>query len=72
MRLNKTGRITDNFYVAGHPAMPVYLMDGQTPVLFDAGLWRDWELNNKGVSENPMQAFGPNLAQGVGGKPWTS
>lgn len=38
MRLDQTGQIIDDFYVMGDPAMPVYLLDGPAPVLFDAGL----------------------------------
>jgi len=35
---DKTGRVKDNFYVLGHTWMPVYLLDGEQPVLFEAGL----------------------------------
>ena len=38
MRIDHAGKITDDFYVMGDPAMPVYLLDGPAPVLFDAGL----------------------------------
>lgn len=38
MRIEHAGKITDDFYVMGNPAMPVYLLDGPAPVLFDAGL----------------------------------
>jgi len=38
MRLNRTGKVIDDFYVVGNPAVPAYLMDGPAPVLFDAGL----------------------------------
>lgn len=37
MIFNKTGRVTDDFYVLGHPWTPVYLLNGQRPVLFEAG-----------------------------------
>lgn len=37
MRIKEAGQITDDFYVMGHPDVPVYLLDGTTPVLFDAG-----------------------------------
>ncbi|MBW2208489.1 MAG: MBL fold metallo-hydrolase [Deltaproteobacteria bacterium] len=37
MRIKETGQITDDFYVMGHPDVPVYLLDGTAPVLFDAG-----------------------------------
>ncbi|MFH1136090.1 MAG: MBL fold metallo-hydrolase [Pseudomonadota bacterium] len=38
MRIKDKGRIVDDFFVVGHPGMPVYLLDGPTPVLFDAGI----------------------------------
>jgi glyoxylase-like metal-dependent hydrolase (beta-lactamase superfamily II) len=37
MHINWKGKIKDEFYVLGHAAVPVYLLDGQMPVLFDAG-----------------------------------
>jgi 2-aminobenzoylacetyl-CoA thioesterase len=33
-----TGKVCDDFFVVGHPAIPVYLLDGPQPVIFDAGL----------------------------------
>jgi glyoxylase-like metal-dependent hydrolase (beta-lactamase superfamily II) len=36
--INRTGKIIDDLYMVGHPAMPVYLLDGEKPVIFDAGL----------------------------------
>ena len=38
MKYNQTGKIADDFYVAGNAAFPLYLIDGSVPVLFDAGL----------------------------------
>jgi glyoxylase-like metal-dependent hydrolase (beta-lactamase superfamily II) len=38
MIFKKTGKIIDDLYLVGHPAMPVYLLDGQRPAIFDAGL----------------------------------
>jgi glyoxylase-like metal-dependent hydrolase (beta-lactamase superfamily II) len=38
MRIKHAGKIIAGFYVIGDPAMPVYLLDGPAPVLFDAGL----------------------------------
>ena len=38
MVFSKTGRVQDDFYVLGHSWMPVYLLDGEQPVLFEAGL----------------------------------
>lgn len=37
MIFEKTGGIIDGFYVIGPPTMPVYLLDGLIPILFDAG-----------------------------------
>jgi glyoxylase-like metal-dependent hydrolase (beta-lactamase superfamily II) len=34
---SQTGKICDDFFVVGHPAVPVYLLDGPEPVIFDAG-----------------------------------
>jgi glyoxylase-like metal-dependent hydrolase (beta-lactamase superfamily II) len=34
---SQTGKIFDDFFVLGHPAIPVYLLDGPQPVIFDAG-----------------------------------
>ncbi|MCJ7593659.1 MAG: MBL fold metallo-hydrolase [Desulfobacterales bacterium] len=38
MRVDSTGKIAENFYVLGNPHVPIYLLDGASPVLFDAGL----------------------------------
>jgi 2-aminobenzoylacetyl-CoA thioesterase len=38
MIINNTGQIIDGFYMVGTPAMPVYLLDGEKPAIFDAGL----------------------------------
>jgi len=37
MIIKETGKISDDLYVIGSPAIPVYLLDGPVPVLFDAG-----------------------------------
>ena len=37
MIYSQTGKICDDFFVVGHPAIPVYLLDGPQPVIFDAG-----------------------------------
>jgi glyoxylase-like metal-dependent hydrolase (beta-lactamase superfamily II) len=37
MRINCTGKIAKRFYVLGHSAVPIYLLDGPSPLLFDAG-----------------------------------
>ncbi len=38
MRIEQTGKIEEDFYVIGDPGVPVYLLDGPMPVLFDAGV----------------------------------
>jgi 2-aminobenzoylacetyl-CoA thioesterase len=38
MRFMQTGKVIDDFYVVGHATVPVYLLDGPVPALFDAGL----------------------------------
>ncbi|MBN2124490.1 MAG: MBL fold metallo-hydrolase [Deltaproteobacteria bacterium] len=37
MRIEHTGKITRDFYALGHPNVPVFLLDGPVPALFDAG-----------------------------------
>jgi glyoxylase-like metal-dependent hydrolase (beta-lactamase superfamily II) len=37
MRIDWKGEIAEGFYALGHPAVPVYLLDGSNPVLFEAG-----------------------------------
>ena len=37
MVISQPGKITKDFYALGHPAIPVYLLDGPAPALFDAG-----------------------------------
>jgi 2-aminobenzoylacetyl-CoA thioesterase len=37
MIIKKTGQIIEGFYSIGHPAIPVFLMDGVHPLIFDAG-----------------------------------
>ena len=38
MIFKNTGKIIDDLYMVGTPAMPVYLLDGEKPAIFDAGL----------------------------------
>ena len=38
MIFERTGRVSDNFYVLGVNHHPVYLLKGRRPVLFEAGL----------------------------------
>jgi len=37
MRLEQTGKIVDGFFALGNTGVPVYLLDGSEPALFDAG-----------------------------------
>lgn len=60
MIIKKTGRIIDGFYVIGPPTMPVYLLDGVIPVLFDAGcapLARHYEMGIKAITDNRAPAY---------------
>jgi glyoxylase-like metal-dependent hydrolase (beta-lactamase superfamily II) len=36
--IDRTGRVADEFHMLGSTAVPVYLLDGPFPVIFDAGL----------------------------------
>ena len=38
MIIGNIGRVVEDLYMVGHPAMPVYLLDGPKPAIFDAGL----------------------------------
>lgn len=38
MYFGDLGAAVEDFYVLGHPAVPIYLLDGPRPALFDAGL----------------------------------
>ncbi len=38
MIISHTGKITDDIYALGHPSIPIYLLDGTAPAIFDAGL----------------------------------
>ena len=37
MIIEQTGRVVDRLYMLGNPAIPVYLLDGENPAIFDAG-----------------------------------
>ena len=37
MIISQTGKITEDFHALGHPAIPIYLVDGQAPAIFDTG-----------------------------------
>lgn len=38
MIINKTGQITDNFYMTGFANFPIYLLKGEVPILFEGGI----------------------------------
>jgi len=37
MIFKNSGKICEGLYMVGPPAMPVYLLDGEKPAIFDAG-----------------------------------
>lgn len=51
MIIQKTGKIGDDLYVIGSAAIPVYLLDGTVPVLFDAGLTAGAFVYEAGIKE---------------------
>ena len=51
MRIDWTGKIIDGFYVLGHASVPVYLLDGPFPALFDAGFTGLARVYEKGILE---------------------
>ncbi len=51
MRIDRLGKIEENFYVLGHAFVPVYLLDGRKPVLFDAGFSVFSELYENAISQ---------------------
>lgn len=51
MHIDWTGKITDEFYVLGHASVPVYLLDGPFPALFDAGFTGLAQVYEKGIRE---------------------
>jgi len=51
MIIQETGKIGDGFYVIGSAALPVYLLDGPVPVLFDAGMTAGAFLYEAGIKE---------------------
>ncbi len=38
IHLSETGRIADGFYCLGHPMVPAFVLDGDNPVMFEAGV----------------------------------
>ncbi|MFC1825683.1 MBL fold metallo-hydrolase [Thermodesulfobacteriota bacterium] len=62
MRIDRIGKIADDFYVLGHSFAPIYFLDGPSPALFDAGfarLARLYEQDIKDVlgSRSPAYLF---------------
>jgi glyoxylase-like metal-dependent hydrolase (beta-lactamase superfamily II) len=51
MIIQETGKIGDDFYVIGSAAIPVYLLDGPVPVIFDAGMTAGAFLYEAGIKE---------------------
>ncbi len=51
MIFDRTGRVSDGFYMLGSTAVPVYLLDGPSPVIFDAGLTCLGEVYVKAIRE---------------------
>ncbi len=51
MIIKETGKIGNDFYVVGPPSVPVYLLDGPVPVLFDAGLTAGAFLYEAGIRQ---------------------
>ncbi len=37
MIIFETGKISENIYMLGHPVSPMYLVDGQQPIVIDTG-----------------------------------
>ena len=49
MIINSKGKVAENFYVLGASEMPIYLLDGEKPVLFEASLsilGRSWSMKS--------------------------
>lgn len=51
MIFTETGKICDQFYVVGIPSVPVYLLDGPEPVIFDAGFTGLSRIYKSGIQE---------------------
>jgi glyoxylase-like metal-dependent hydrolase (beta-lactamase superfamily II) len=51
MIIQETGKIGTDFYVIGSATIPVYLLDGPVPVLFDAGMTAGAFLYEAGIKE---------------------
>ncbi len=51
MIIKSIGKIAENLYVLGHPAVPVFLADGDRPVIFDAGFTSLGEIYVKDIKK---------------------
>lgn len=51
MRIKTTGKVTENFFIAGLPQFPVYVLNGKYPVLFEAGIAASADISIKSVKE---------------------
>jgi len=51
MIIKNTGKIIDDLYMVGTPAMPVYLLDGEKPAIFDPGLTFLGNIYTDGIRE---------------------
>lgn len=51
MIIQNTGKILEGLYMVGTPAMPVYLLDGEKPAVFDAGLAFLGRIYTDGIKE---------------------
>jgi len=51
MIIKESGKISDGFYVIGPAAIPVYLLDGSAPILFDGGFTALAHLYETGIKE---------------------
>ncbi|MFK5952512.1 MAG: MBL fold metallo-hydrolase [Desulfobacterium sp.] len=51
MIIQETGEIGNGLYVVGSAGVPVYLLDGPVPVLFDAGLTAGAFLYEAGIRQ---------------------
>jgi glyoxylase-like metal-dependent hydrolase (beta-lactamase superfamily II) len=60
MRINQTGKIVDGFFAVGNSGVPLYLLGGSVPVLFDAGftaLARAYEKDIKNILGGRSPAY---------------
>lgn len=51
MIITHSGKISENFYLIGPPVAPIYLLDGDEPILFDGGFTTLSYLYEKGLKK---------------------